>query len=125
MQWYNELKKVKTAEDYIAICAKNGIEFSDEQKKNFSAAFAGKNGCRLSDEELAGVAGGYLPIFDECRDSWNESICLISRCWRLKRIKYEIVDSDKPLACRYYAYYTCLKGCFSSLKRDITNTSYV
>lgn len=124
-QLCDKLYKAKTAEEYIGNCSEEGIGLPSEEKENISAAFEGKNTGSLSDEELNGVAGGYIPFFDECRDSWNEQICLRKRCSQLRRTKYETVDSDRPYACRYYAYYTCLKGCFSSFKRDITNADYV
>jgi predicted ribosomally synthesized peptide with nif11-like leader len=118
----DKLHKAKTAEEYLGICGEEGIGLSAEEKESISAAFEGKNTGSLSDEELNGVAGGYIPFIDECRDSWNEVVCLISNkgCSHLKRTKFE---TDKT--GRFFAYYTCTKGCFSSLKRDITNADHV
>lgn len=125
-QRYGKPHEAKTADEYIGICAEKGIGFSNEEKESISAAFAGKNAGRLSDEELDGVAGGYIPFFDECRESWNFSICLARRdamgksCSQLKRTKFETDSSG-----RSYAYYACKKGCFSNLKRDITNADFI
>ncbi|WHH60801.1 hypothetical protein [Petroclostridium sp. X23] len=113
-EWFEKLKTAKSTEEYIMLLSKKEIELPKEYKDELSKISIENKEIPLSDEELDQTVGGYFPIFDECRESWNYGICVIGR-WLNGRCIH--CESDFGVYKGYvYEFFSCNKGYFSNMK---------